>query len=132
MKFEEAIILLKEGKKIRLSNWSEDAHIYINKKEKEIFEMSLIFDYEKYFTLTLDSLLRNDWEIYEVKTELNTGIKPCPLCGSSAELSNPHLTVLCILCSNSECEARISSLSLDKINIIDRWNRRIKGEINEI
>lgn len=49
-------------------------------------------------------------------------IKPCPFCGSKAEITYNYLGQCIIYCTNEDCSARI--FDRDKTQITKKWNRR--------
>jgi hypothetical protein len=60
MKFEEALPMLKQGKKIRRAYWPE--RIYIKCENNEVVVVDNIWP--EYFKLIFPAdLLKNDWEI---------------------------------------------------------------------
>jgi len=59
--FTDAMILLKDGKKLKLKNWSDDDYVEISKDGKEIY---LYRDCPYAFEPDVECYLANDWEIY--------------------------------------------------------------------
>lgn len=60
-------------------------------------------------------------------------LKPCPFCGSSAQVWKMNVyDAYCVECSNEKCGANIGhSMSLDATQAVRHWNRR-KEQNNEI
>jgi hypothetical protein len=60
--FERALALLKEGKKVRLNNWSSDGHMHlVNNRLCHVFEQ-LPTTIE---LLIVDLIMATNWELYE-------------------------------------------------------------------
>jgi len=63
MKFEEALKLMREGKKVTLPNWDEQYYIYI--KGDSFFDVD-----DHQVDPPGSCILSNDWKIYEEKPQL--------------------------------------------------------------
>jgi hypothetical protein len=60
--FERALALLKEGKKVRLNNWSSDGHMYlVNNRLCHVYEQLPT----KTDLLNVNLIMATNWELYE-------------------------------------------------------------------
>jgi hypothetical protein len=60
MNIKEAVKLLLEGKKIRLSRWREERYL-----KKYPPDLSLVLNqFNEEYRITLSDMLADDWEIY--------------------------------------------------------------------
>lgn len=61
MKFEDALKLLRQGKKIRRSCWSKNIYLVLTKNGATAYADDEQWDYG----MTIQTILENDWEVYE-------------------------------------------------------------------
>lgn len=66
MKFEEALVLLREGKKMHRIGWDKINYVYLN--NRKIFDDQSLLDVPN-----CDDLLADDWEIYQEQWEPEGG-----------------------------------------------------------
>ena len=89
MKFEEALKLMKQSKRVRRAGWDKDIRCFIPKNNTDMVTDMVIYetDCDKYFMIkmNLEDILADDWEKYkesltskEEKTFLQTIIKISP------------------------------------------------------
>lgn len=72
MKGSEVLKVFEDGKKLKFSNISEPKYMYLNCGEIKNEDGDRC-------DITVDSLYRSSWEIYEEPEE---ELKPCPFCKS--------------------------------------------------
>lgn len=62
----------------------------------------------------------------------NSDLKPCPFCGSPAELRETHRVPTGYnytpRCTVTSCAGRLSKLWMNKEDAISAWNRRVNDE----
>ena len=76
--FEEALEWMKQGKRVRISNWKQDSYIYISEKEKGAGSVYFLDNTGKPMLLSLNHIESGSWRIYEPKWNfLSTCKKRC-------------------------------------------------------
>jgi len=64
MKFEEIVKYLREGKHVRRKLWDRQERIKVHSLMRIVIFIENPFNYEfRYYTLSLDDLEADDWEV---------------------------------------------------------------------
>ena len=58
-------------------------------------------------------------------------LKPCPFCGSQAELVNPSGDMYIVGCSNEDCPIWCGLAFNVEKHATDFWNKRVESEVKQ-
>lgn len=57
---------------------------------------------------------------------MNDQLKPCPFCGSTAELLHTKTWDYFVRCTDKGCAARTRQYHENNVGAVDAWNKRAK------